>query len=405
MKNGLWWEREDLCYLDGRLQFAGQDVSSLTSQTAGPLYLYSAERVTRNLRRLTDALKQTGSAHQIYYAMKANRFVPLLEMIARTGLCGVDICSPGELDRALASGFAPSQISFTGTGVSGDDLDRLLQYPDVHINCDTIGMIRRIGERKPNSSIGIRVNPAMGTGYDDSEKLIYSGGGTTKFGIYREQWPEALAMVRKYGLMVNTLHFHVGCGYLSGQLDRWENAVKACASFLKDLPDIKTVNIGGGLGLPHRKDDEPLDFGQWADILSRHIGIESPYAGLTIAVEPGDFIVKDAGMLVLTVNDVEMKRGTLFAYVNGGFNLAPEPAFYDLPCEPVACIMPAANDDPLIPVTIAGNINEALDIWAIEHPMPNLHEGDFIAFINAGGYAASMASNHCMRGAATEFLV
>ena len=404
-QNRLWWERDDLCYVDGRLTFAGHDVSTLAEQVSGPLYLYSAKRLTRNLERLTHALKQTGSAHQIYYAMKANRFEPLLEMIARTGLCGVDICSPGELDRALASGFAQSQISFTGTGVSGDDLNRLLQYPDIHINCDTIGMIRRIGERRPNSSIGIRVNPAMGTGYGDSDILTYSGKDTTKFGIYREQWPEALAMARKYGLTVDTLHFHVGCGYLSGQLGQWEAAVKACALFLKDLPDVRAVNIGGGLGLPHRSGDEPLDFGQWADILARHIGVKSKYAGLTIAVEPGDFIVKDAGMLILSVTDVEMKRDTLFAYVNGGFNLAPEPAFYDLPCEPVACVLPMGNAAPLISVTIAGNINEALDIWAKDHPMPKLHEGDYIAFINAGGYASAMASNHCMRGDASEYFI
>ena len=404
MEKRFWWERDDLCYVDGRLSFAGHDVSTLARQTAGPLYLYSADRITANLQRLTHALEQTGSAHQIYYAMKANRFEPLLDMVARTGLCGVDICSPGELDRALASGFAPQQISFTGTGVSNADLDRLLQKPDIHINCDTIGMIRRIGERRPGSSIGIRVNPAMGTGYDESEKLTYSGNGTTKFGIYREQWDEALAVAHKYGLTVDTLHFHVGCGYLSGQLGQWERAVGACALFLKDLPDVTTVNIGGGLGLPHRADDAPLDFDQWADILARHIGNKSPYLGLTIAVEPGDFIVKDAGMLILSVGDVEMKRDTLFAYVNGGFNLAPEPAFYDLPCEPAACILPADND-PLVAVTIAGNINEALDIWAKDHPMPKLAEGDHIAFINAGGYASAMASDHCMRGEATESLL
>lgn len=405
MEKRFWWERDDLCYVDGRLSFAGHDVSTLARQTAGPLYLYSADRITANLQRLTHALEQTGSAHQIYYAMKANRFEPLLDMVARTGLCGVDICSPGELDRALTSGFAPQQISFTGTGVSNADLDRLLQQPGVHINCDSIGMIRRIGERRPGSSIGIRVNPAMGTGYDESEKLTYSGNGTTKFGIYREQWDEALAVAHKYGLTVDTLHFHVGCGYLSGQLDRWERAVEACVLFLKDLRDVTTVNIGGGLGLPHRAVDDPLDLTQWADILARRIGVKSPYAGLTIAVEPGDFIVKDAGMLILSVCDVEMKRDTLFAYVNGGFNLAPEPAFYDLPCEPVACILGAGDNSPLIPVTIAGNINEALDIWATDHPMPKLDEGDHIAFINAGGYASAMASNHCMRGDATEYLL
>src|SRR3546814_16741159 len=94
--------------------------------------------------------------------------------------------------------FAPERISFTGTGVSPDDLDRLLQQPRLTINCDTIGMIRRIGERCPGREIGIRVNPGLGAGYADAEKLVYAGRATTKFGIYREPWPDAVQMARRF---------------------------------------------------------------------------------------------------------------------------------------------------------------------------------------------------------------
>jgi diaminopimelate decarboxylase len=126
---------------------------------------------------------------------------------------------------------------------------------------------------------------------------------------------------------------------------------------------------------------------------------------VTIAVEPGDYIVKDAGVLVLGVTDVERKRDVTFVHVDGGFNLAPEPAYYELPCEPVACAPRSFDTAAWKPVTLAGNINEALDIWAHAAPMPELREGDHIAFLNAGGYGASMSSNHCMRGAFTEMLL
>lgn len=397
-----WWARDDLCRdPDGRLVFAGADVENLARAHDRPLFIYAAARIRANVDRLRGALDASGCAHRIYYAMKCNRFAPLLRMLAADGAVGVDICSPDELDLALACGFRASDISFTGTSVADRDLDRLLVHADLHINCDSLGQIRRIGERQPGRAIGIRINPGFGTGYGDSARLTYAGARTTKFGIYREQWAEALDLAARYDLSITTIHFHVGCGYLSGQLDAWDRAVGAAATFLADLPDATTINIGGGLGLPHRADDAPLDLHRWTSIVARHFG----HRGLTVAVEPGDYLVKDAGLLLLSVVGVERKRDTLFVAVDGGFNLHPEPAHYDLPCEPVACVLREADPARWQPVSVAGNINEALDLWAENHWMPPLEEGDHIALINAGGYGSAMSSNHCMRGAFAELLV
>ncbi|MCC6827493.1 MAG: diaminopimelate decarboxylase [Novosphingobium sp.] len=397
-----WWQRDDLGYRDGRLRFAGRDVLELAEAAGAPLYIYSLDRVEANLSRVLAALAASGCATRAYYAIKANRYAPLLQRLAASGRCGADVCSPDEVDLALACGFAGTDISFTGTGVSSRDLDRLLAVPGLHINCDTIGMVRRIGERAPGRDIGLRVNPATGIGYADSDKLTYAGAKTTKFGIYREQWAEALAMARRFDLRLTTLHFHVGCGYLAPQLDRWEQAVAAALAFLDDaaeaIPDIATVNIGGGLGLPHRAGDPALDLAQWSAILARQFAGR----GVAIAVEPGDYLVKDAGLLVLEVTDVERKRDTTFASVAGGFNLHPEPVHYGLPCEPAACLLREHDTARWQRMTIAGNINEAIDLWAEDHPMPPLREGDHIAFLNAGGYGAAMMSNHCMRGALAE---
>jgi len=397
----FWWAREDLDFVGGRLHFAGRDVAALAETVEGPLFLYGAERVAANLARLKGALAGVGRPTRVYYAMKSNRFVPLLETMARWGECGIDVCSPDEMDRAMACGFAARDVSFTGTAVSNRDLDRLLAHPDLTLNCDSVGQIRRIGERSPGRAIGVRVNPERGTGYGGSERLTYAGAAVTKFGIYRQQWGDALAMARTHGLKITSLHFHVGCGYLTGELDAWDAAVEAALGFLDDAPEVTTVNVGGGLGLPHRAGDAALDLGRWAAILARRFkGRE-----VTVAVEPGDYLVKDAGVLVLGVTDVELKRDVTFVSVDGGFNLAPEPAYYDLPCEPVACAPRSLDPAGWRPVTVAGNINEALDIWARGHAMPEMAEGDRIALLNAGGYGASMSSNHCMRGAFTEMLL
>ena len=151
--------------------------------------------------------------------------------------------------------------------------------------------------------------------------------------------------------------------------------------------------------MPHDREDERLNLDAWASVINAHFGGK----GLTVCVEPGDYIVKDAGILVLEVNTVEKKRNTDFVGVNGGFNLAIEPTFYGLPCEPV---VHRQKTDQMKPVTIVGNINESLDIWKDNFPLPDqIEEGDPLVFINAGGYASSMMSNHCMRGQVSENLL
>src|SRR3546814_10070119 len=102
-------------------------------------------------------------------------------------------------------------------------------------------MIQRIGELCPCRGIGIRVNPGLGAGYSDAEKLVYAGRATTKFGIYREQWPDAVQMARRFGLKVTGLHFHVGCGYLTDQLPNWEKAVAAALRSEEHTSELQSL--------------------------------------------------------------------------------------------------------------------------------------------------------------------
>ena len=151
--------------------------------------------------------------------------------------------------------------------------------------------------------------------------------------------------------------------------------------------------------MPHTSADKPLDLERWAAVIARRFAGR----GLLVAVEPGDYLVKDAGLLLTTVTYVERRRDVLFAGLDAGFNLAMEPAFYGLPCEPVA--VAPRWDEGTETYTVVGNINEALDMWAVGHRMARLRDGDRVALINSGGYAASMRSDHCLRGEAKEILL
>ena len=396
----IWWQRPDLGYRNHRLHMDGKDVEGLARRFGTPTFLYSAARIQANIQRLKEALDTTGLPNRLFFAMKANRFAPILTTMASKGLCGIDACSPEEVMHAMACGFSEEQISYTATAVSNLDLQALLPFEGLHINCDAISTVRRLGKHLKGTpkEIGLRINPALGVGYGENDLLHYSGGATTKFGIYRPQFDEALAEAKRQGLTITTLHLHTGCGYLNAQLPVWETILTHAKSFAEKIPTLTAINLGGGLGVPHTSDDVALDLAAWADTIKRVFGDTD----LAIHVEPGDYITKDAGLLLLTANTVEMREETLCVGVDAGFNIAIEPAIYSLPFEPVAvCPRPGEKR----PVMVCGNINEALDLFAKDHPMPPIEEEDTLALINAGAYASSMSSNHCMRGAFREVLI
>jgi diaminopimelate decarboxylase len=200
-------------------------------------------------------------------------------------------------------------------------------------------------------------------------------------------------------LKVVKIHFHTGCGYLSEQLQQWDEVITACHWFMDQCPDLATINVGGGLGVPHVAEDVPLDLSQWAGVLKKHFG----NSRLKIEVEPGEYIMKDAGLLLLSKTYLEQKQQTHFLGVDAGFNIAPEPAYYQLPFQPVT--LQEAAPENCTPVTVVGNINEALDVWYENALLPDMQDEANLVLINAGAYSASMASNHCMRGEFSEYLI
>jgi diaminopimelate decarboxylase len=392
-----WWARDDLHYRDGQLHLAGQNLAELAHSAGTPVYAYSAGRVAANLARLVAALTRHGVRHKIFYALKANRFLPLLTYLKLTGNCGLDVCSPGELRLARQVGFREEEITYTNTSVSNDDLEVLQRHPQVWVNCDSLSTIRRLGERCPGRTIGLRINPQLGAGYHPA--LRYAGEKATKFGLYQDRFEEALSLARSYDLQIKTLHFHCGSGYLTPDLDTFAEILARTNWYLDRCPTIDTLDIGGGLGLPLVESHQPLDLDHWAGIIAGHAQARN----LDIQLEPGDYLVKDAGVLILEVNTVEEKGGVMFVGVNGGFNLQNLAVYYDMPF----IIAPLVVDGPapLQQLTIAGNINEAIDLLAEDIFLPPLKEGDLLALLNAGGYGSASSSNHCMRGTFSEYLL
>lgn len=401
-----WWRREDLDYDSGTLRLAGEDLEHLARSAGEPVFAYSGTRLSANLGRLREALSLIPQPSRILFAMKANRFLPVLSWLREAGIDGIDVCSPEEVRYARQAGFPEEAISFTGTSVSNQDLDCLAAHPGVWINCDSLSSLRRLGERsEPGRKIGLRINPQLGIGYRQQESLQYSGEVPTKFGIYLDQFDEALQTARDVGLDVTGLHLHAGCGWLEEQLPRFREVMERIGPFMEKMPHLEQLNLGGGLGIPLTEEDAPLDLTAWAETLAESL-VSVP---AEITIEPGDYLVKDAGVMILEINTIEEKAGRRFIGVNGGFNLHLEPAFYDLPLEIVPCRQPssleASRPDSTDRATVVGNINEALDVFAEDIALPPLSEGDFLAFLNAGGYGTSMSSQHCLRGQFREYLI
>lgn len=396
MSAASWWEREGRGYERERLHFGGRDLSEFAAGKETPFFVYSAARVRLNLERLTSALAGAGMRHRVFYAIKANRFAPLVERMRAWDLCGIDVCSPAEVEYALERGFGERDISFTGHAVSNADLDVLARHPGVHVNCDAISTIRRLGERSPGRAIGIRINPRVGAGYH--EGVHYAGEKPSKFGIFQDRFEEALAVAASFGMPVTQLHFHFGYGYLTQDLPRLDAALENSAWFMDRCPDLDTVDIGGGMGTQITADREPLDLDAWAALIAHHLKPR----GLEVHLEPGDYLMKDAGALICELNTLEEKGGVLFAGVNAGLNLQNLWAYYQTPfiVAPLTRRAGAPHRH-----TVTGNINEAIDILAEDVELQPLEEGDLIALMNAGGYGAASASNHCMRGRCGEFLL
>jgi diaminopimelate decarboxylase len=394
-----WWERPGLDVREGRLHIAGRDAVELARTRGTPLFAYDLERMREQVRALQSAFASGGLRARVRLALKAQREPEALAFLRDLGqpgapeAIGMDVCSPGELILALEHGWTAEEISYTGTNVSDRDLDVILAH-DVHLNVDLLTQIDRVGRRAPHRAIGLRVNPRSGAGYGTAE-TVYSGARPSKFGIFPEGLEDAMSRAREHGLVIDTVHTHVGRAFLTPDIPRFETAIERVAAMAARLLEagcpIAEVNIGGGLGVPLRPEDAALDLHALVAAVKRHLGP----LDVIVGIEPGDFIAKESAVLLAEVVSVEDRDGIRFVGLDAGWNLVNEGFIYAGPQQIVACAR--ADAAPAARVTIAGHINEGDDVFAEEHPLPEVEEGDVVGLLNCGSYAQSMTIVHCMR--------
>ncbi|MCI0635467.1 MAG: diaminopimelate decarboxylase [Actinobacteria bacterium] len=393
-----WWSRPGLEVRDGRLFVAGRDAEAVAREHGTPVFAYDLVRIQEQARSLTQAFERAGLELRLRLALKAQRDPAVLGFLRGLRTVGIDACSPGEVRHAMAHDWTPEEISFTGTNLSTRDVDALIET-GVHVNLDLRSQLDRWGTRAPGSTVGIRVNPRAGatwSGLPATEgESLYAGARPTKFGILGEQLDDALALAETHRLSIDTVHVHVGDGFLTDGLPKLEVAIERVARMAQRVRDagheLVEVNAGGGLGAPQRPEDEPLDVGAYAGLLAERLGP----LGVAIGCEPGDFLCKESAVLLAEVVSIDERDGVSFAGLDAGFNVAPERFIYDA-LVPIV-LARAADAESSKTYTIAGNINEGDDLWGEGVPLPELREGDVLALLLVGTYNATMHMDHCLR--------
>ncbi|MDW8011315.1 MAG: hypothetical protein RMH84_06975, partial [Sulfolobales archaeon] len=258
------------------------------------------------------------------------------------------------------------------------------------------------GRLFPDTEISIRVNLGFGYGYHE----FTTTGGLTKFGIGLDSLGRALEIAREYRLKVIGLHSHVGSGILT--VEPYARVTKLLLNLAKNLPGIEFVDIGGGMGIPQKPGDGEFNCVEFGRVISELVEEYSKsFGGIKLRIEPGRFIVGNAGVLLAKVVEVkEVSEGgsrKLFVMVDSSVNHLIRSVLMDVYYEVVA--VSKANSPREVEVDIVGNLCMTGDVLAKARKMPRLEEGDVLAFMNAGAYTYSTSSNYNMRPRPAEVLV
>jgi diaminopimelate decarboxylase len=368
------------------------------AQTHGtPLYVYSANAVRGNYRRLAAAFAPLRP--QICYAVKANFNLSLLRLLKEEG-AGFDIVSGGELHRALTIGADPAHIVFAGVGKTDAELVAALDAQIGWFNVESADEWRRLNAlalaRGQTATVALRLNPAVDA---DTHQHIATGGARNKFGLPLE---EALALAQRAeefpALRLRGVHIHIGSQLPNANATL--QALDIALQFVAAVPSVDCLDLGGGFPAAYRDTDEYASVEDFAAPIMQRL---LPYVGrLSFHLEPGRFLVANAGVLLTTVQAVKDIAGRRTYVVDAGMNALLRPALYDayhrlLPVLPSSSI--------LLPSDIVGPICESADVLARDRDLPTLNSGALLAVMDVGAYGFSMASNYNAHPRPAEVLV
>jgi len=376
-------------------------LAALAAEYETPLYVLDLDRVRENYRRMAAAFPDA----EVHYAAKANTVRPVLRALADDG-AGIECASPGEVERALAAlrasertgggrrerdaGAPGERVQYTAVNPPDADLDRAVELaaenPGVTVTAGAADTVDRLAERGYDGRLCIRVNPGVGAGHH--EKV--ATGADAKFGVPYDAVPDLVASARGEFDVVG-LHAHAGSGISGEDLSAHRELVARMGDLAREVGDLEFVDVGGGFGVPYRPDEEPLDLESVADATREALGeVEA-----TLAVEPGRYLVADAGVLLTEVNTVKEAAGATVVGVGAGMTTLARPAIYDAHHE-IRNLSAAGADRPDREVTVAGPVCESADTFG-DHDLAAPERGDLLAVGNAGAYGYEMASQYNTR--------
>ena len=371
-----------------------KDLLSVVHTYGSPVYVYDANKISAQYERLTKAFAAVPSL-RINYAMKALSNVSILKLMRKLG-AGLDTVSIQEVKLGLHAGFAPEQIIFTPNGVSMEEIEEAASL-GVQLNIDNLSILEQFGSKHPQVPVCIRINPHVMAG---GNSKISVGHIDSKFGISIHQIPHILRIVENTKMHINGIHMHTGSDILD--IDVFLYAAEILFDTAKHFRELKFIDFGSGFKVPYKEGDIQTDIEELGEKLSqRFLEFCKLYGrNLTLAFEPGKFLVSEAGFFLVKVNVVKQTTSTVFAEIDSGFNHLIRPMFYGA----THFIENISNPEGKKRFySVVGYICET-DTFASNRQIAEISEGDILCFRNAGAYCYTMASNYNSRPRPAEVL-
>ena len=371
-----------------------KDLLSVVHTYGSPVYVYDANKISAQYERLTKAFAAVPSL-RINYAMKALSNVSILKLMRKLG-AGLDTVSIQEVKLGLHAGFAPEQIIFTPNGVSMEEIEEAASL-GVQLNIDNLSILEQFGSKHPQVPVCIRINPHVMAGGNSN---ISVGHIDSKFGISIHQIPHILRIVENTKMHINGIHMHTGSDILD--IEVFLYAAEILFDTAKHFKELQFIDFGSGFKVPYKEGDIQTDIEELGEKLSqRFLEFCKGYGrDLTLAFEPGKFLVSEAGFFLVKVNVVKQTTSTVFAGIDSGFNHLIRPMFYGA----THFIENLSNPEGKKRFyTVVGYICET-DTFASNRQIAEISEGDILCFRNAGAYCYTMASNYNSRPRPAEVL-
>lgn len=379
----------------GKYQLSGGvDPLDLCKTFGTPLYVYEADTIERQYKRLRNAFSFPN--FHIFYACKALTNINILRLFQQLG-AGLDCVSIQEVQLGLKAGFSPKNIAYTPNFAAYEELEEAVRL-GVRVTIDAIPMLENWGLHHAETPICLRINPHIMAGGNNN---ISVGHIDSKFGISIHQLPHVLRVVQSQGLKVTGLHMHTGSDILD--VDIFLRGAEIMFEAAEKFPHLESIDLGSGFKAPYKEDDMETDVEELGEKLSERFQAFCQTYGrdLQLIIEPGKFLVSEAGYLFAQCTLVKQTTSTTFVGLNTGFNHLIRPMFYKAYHKIVNVTEPQFK--PRV-YTVVGNICET-DTFAADRRIAEVVEGDILAFYNAGAYGWMMAGNYNSRPRPAEVLI